>query len=205
MSVSTPRRITTEVQEFCREVVADMKLVYLDVRPSEQDIELDCFVNVEKRVIEAGGSIQYGWRIWLWPNTMIEAEFHAVWHTPDDTLIDITPAPKGAVRILFLPDSSREYDGRQVNNIRKALYQRPLVEEFIQLWDEHYEILNKGERAYIHGAIKFAGEEALRLDTINTRVAQIQAFLSPCPCGSFQRLYLCCGNEAYKQWSKATS
>jgi hypothetical protein len=204
MSCSTPRRITPEVQEFCREVAADSEPVYLDVNPSEQDIELDCFVNAEKRVAEAGGSIQYGWRIWLWPHTMIEAEFHAVWRTTDDVLIDITLAPKGVTRILFLPDSSREYDGRQVNNIRKALYQRPLVEEFIRLWDEHYEILNKGERAYIHGAIGFTGKEAFRLDAIKTRVAQIQAFLSHCPCGSFKRLYLCCGSEAYKRWSKAT-
>jgi len=205
MRSSTPSRITSEVQEFCRKVHADNDPVYLDVHSSEQDIALDCFVNVEKRIAEAGGSIQYGWRIWLWPNTMIEAEFHAVWQTTDNTLIDITPAPKGASRVLFLPDSSREYNGRQINNIRKALYQKPLVEEFIRLWDEHHEILNKGERAYMHGELEFNGKEALRLDRIKTRTAQIQAFLSPCLCGSFQRLYLCCGNEAYKQWSKAMS
>jgi hypothetical protein len=201
MSCRTPRRITPEVQEFCHEVAAASEPLYLDIAPTEQDIALDCFINVEKRVTEVGGSIQYGWRIWEWPHTMIEAEFHAVWRTPDSTLVDNTPAPQGRTRILFLPDANREYDGRQVNNIRKALNKSSLVEEYIRLWDEHYKILNKGERAYMHGTLEFEGREALRLNALEKRTAQIQTFLSPCHCGSFQRFYLCCGSEIYKRWA----
>ncbi|MDQ3819520.1 MAG: zinc chelation protein SecC, partial [Acidobacteriota bacterium] len=121
MSCRTPRKITDDVQEFCREVAEGGEPVYLEVVPSHQDIPLDCFINVEKRVSEYGGSVQHGWRIWEWPHTMIEAEFHAVWLAPDDMLVDVTPAPKGVTRVLFLPDSSRVYEGRQVNNIRKPL------------------------------------------------------------------------------------
>ncbi|MDQ3819519.1 MAG: hypothetical protein M3362_17830, partial [Acidobacteriota bacterium] len=69
------------------------------------------------------------------------------------------------------------------------------------LWDEYHQIMNKGERAYMHGALEFRGKQARRLDALRTRTAQIQAFLSPCRCGSFQRLYLCCGSEAYRRWA----
>ena len=190
-----PRSIKPHVQEFCQEVSPRSKPIYLDVTPSQQDISLDCFINVEKRVAEFGGSVQCGWRIWEWPNTLIEAEFHAVWLTHDCRLVDVTPAPKDSRRILFLPDSSRSYEGRQVDNIRKALYKHPLVDEFIRLWEEQFEIYNRGERAYMHGRMSFKKPEAHRLMAIKKRIMQIQMLLSLCPCGSFLRFYRCCGRD----------
>jgi hypothetical protein len=139
--------------------------------------------------------VQYGWRIWEWPNTLIEAEFHAVWRTPDDRLIDITPAPNDFRRILFLPDSSRSYEGRQIDNIRKALYKHPLMDEFIRLWEEQFEIYNKGDRAYMHGRMSFKESEARRLIAIKKRTIQIQTLLSLCQCGSFLRFHRCCGRD----------
>lgn len=192
--MGVPRKVTPKVQEFCREINADNEPIYLDVTPSEQDIVLDCFMNVKRRIAESGGSVQYGWRVWEWANTLIEAEYHAVWRTPDSTLVDITPAPKNFRHTLFLPDSSRAYEGRQVDNIRKAIYKHPLVDEFIKLWEAHYEIYNKGERAYMHGAMSVKGEEARRLIAIKKRIAQIQTLLSHCPCGSLLRLHRCCGS-----------
>jgi hypothetical protein len=92
MNTRTPRKITLQVQEFCREVSEGSEPIYLAPIPSDQEIALDCFANVEKRVAEVGGSSQYDWRIWEWPNTMLEAEFHSVWLAPIGTPLDITPA-----------------------------------------------------------------------------------------------------------------
>jgi hypothetical protein len=190
-----PRIDRQHVREFCYEISSDREPAYLDVSPSEQDISLDCFMNVEKHIAKAGGSIQYGWRIWEWPNTLIEAEFHAVWRTPDGKLVDTTPAPKDFRRILFLPDASRSYEGRQVDNIRKALYKHPLVAEFIRLWEEQFEIYNRGERAHMHGEMAFKKSEKHRLIAIKKRIVQIQMLLSLCPCGSLLRFHRCCGRD----------
>jgi hypothetical protein len=194
------------VQAFCHEICEGIEPVYLDT-PTAAEGLLACFVNVEKRVSESGGSIQYGWRIWEWSNTMIEAEFHAVWVAPDGSLVDITPTDNGYQKTLFLPDPTREYHGRQVNNIRKPLFNNQLVTEFIELADEQFAIVNKGERAELNFDFSMTTEEMLdlqekmnlsddeerRLDFIWERKLEIQTLLSLCPCGSFLRFYRCCG------------
>ena len=73
------------------------------VTPVDEAVMLDCFVNVSRYAERFGGSIQYGWLIWEWPTIMIEAEFHAVWVTPQGALKDITPNPFGMGQVLFLP------------------------------------------------------------------------------------------------------
>jgi hypothetical protein len=133
----------------------------------------------------------------------------SVWQSPDTgNLIDITPASNGE-RILFLPDSDRLWEGRQVNNIRKALLQNPLVEEFIQLANERFEMMNKGDRAEMNGSLAFSLEEAERFEeqlgltkaerrrllSIFRRGGEIEQLLSLCPCGSLVRYYRCCGSQ----------
>jgi hypothetical protein len=204
--VEVPRRISEVVRDFCRGVVAEAEPTYLAVTPFPEDVERDCFMNVERHIADDGGSIQHGWRIWEWPNTMIEAEFHAVWRKPAGELVDVTPLPNRE-RILFLPDPERVWEGRQVNNIRKPLLQNPLVEEFIRLANERFEILNSGERAEMNGTLAFNMEEAQEFEEqlklskaerrrlMNTirRGAEIEQLISLCPCGSFVRYYRCCG------------
>ena len=75
------------------------------------------------KVEKNGGGFQYGWQIWEWPDVMIEAEFHAVWNSPQGILIDITPKQIDTHKILFLPDANRTYEGKQVNNFRQPLRQ----------------------------------------------------------------------------------
>jgi hypothetical protein len=73
--MEVPRKISEQVRNFCHEVVVEGEPLYLDVTPAQGDVERDCFINVARRIAEEGGAIQYGWRIWEWSNTMIEAEF----------------------------------------------------------------------------------------------------------------------------------
>lgn len=206
--MEVPRRISEGVRDFCQEVVTEGTPLYLQVTPSPGYVERDCFINVQRRVAEAGGTIQHGWRIWEWPNTMIEAEFHAVWKSPGaGDLVDVTPL-LDRVRILFLPDSNRVWEGRQVNNVRKAILQNPLVEEFIQIANERFDIMNKGDRAKMNGSLAFSSEEAQRFEqqlaltqserrslmNIFERGAEIEHLLSLCPCKSLVRYYRCCGS-----------
>ena len=63
---------------------------------------------------------------------MIEAEFHANWKSPEDEVVDITPKPESGInRMLFIPDSSRKYEGKRVQSIREPLTEDSAVAEFI--------------------------------------------------------------------------
>jgi hypothetical protein len=148
----TPEIISEEIIDFCKEINKQEKPVYLDVLPVEQSIENECFVNVQKQIDNKGGSFKYGWIIGEWRPVMLEAVFHAVWVEPTtNSLIDVSSPTWEADKILFLPDSSREYKGKQINNIRKALKKDKDIDDFIKAWNEYFEEINKGELADYHG------------------------------------------------------
>lgn len=113
-----------------------------------------------------GGSVEYGWQLWeLFPGVMIEAEFHAVWVAPRGDRQDVTPKEIPGVReILFIPDPSLEYRGRQIPSVRVALHEDPLLEELIQVKDDRFAALNRGSLADYHGPIRETPEmRSLRL------------------------------------------
>jgi SEC-C motif len=160
----------------------------------------DCFPLVERHVAEHGGSICYGWTIWEWAGVYVEAEFHAVWQSPSGEIRDVTPKPLPVSQILFLPDPSRTYEGRQVNNVRRPLSSNPDVAEFLAAADAEFEFMNRGARGQ-HGAIPVSASEAAELETIRERrelaYARIVAKLpqpgrnDPCPCGSGKKFKKC--------------
>jgi len=83
----------------------------------------------------------------------MEAEFHAVWISPQEELIDVSPHQIQCKEILFLPDSATVYSGRQVDNIRIPLNKDPRVKEYIRLYEELFKIMNEGELANKHGPV----------------------------------------------------
>ena len=157
--------------------------MYLDVQPVAGAATLDCFPVVERRVQEQGGEICYGWRIWEWPEVMLEAEFHAVWKDAEGHLHDITPLPAvaNANRSLFIPDPIRRYQSRQVNNVRWALTDRSEIHAFMAATDAEFELLNRGDRADQHGEIVLTGDEAQEMHEIRARKARALATLSGQP------------------------
>lgn len=62
-----------------------------------------------------GGSIQHGWSMREQPQVYAEAAFHAVWRNSDGSLIDVTPRADEQMRILFLPDLKRVWEGERLN------------------------------------------------------------------------------------------
>lgn len=126
--------------------------IILTIKHDENSIVAECFNNVSKYIEVNGGEIQYGWSIWeTFPDVMIEAEFHAVWKDNYGRLYDITPKKDGKSEMLFLPDTVKTYDGRQVNNVRVPLVENNIVKLFIEYCDKWFDILNEGENAYNNG------------------------------------------------------
>lgn len=206
----TPVEITEQIITLCKEIDKSQKPYRVPVKPESWAEPTECFINVKTKVEKDGGKIQFGWAIWEWPNVMIEAEFHAIWISPENTPIDITPKPVNMQKILFLPDSERVYDYSadyyRVDNIRRPLSNNPLVSDFIKISEQIFEVEethSPGRRLELEGPVCEHWEE------LNQKKLSIQLQLmsqpqlqpeygkpgrnSPCPCGSGKKFKKCCG------------
>ncbi len=164
-----------------------------------QDVPInECFPLVEEKIKTDGGRRILGWQIWK-GKLLIEAEFHAVWESPDGKYIDITPKALAFSKILFVPDPTAIYEGKQVNNIRINITGNSLVDEFISIHDATFRIENKGDRA-LQYELCLKGKEA-QAHTILTNAKPIIEMMalenltknSPCPCGSNKKYKICHG------------
>jgi hypothetical protein len=120
----------------------------------------ECFSIVDDYIALHGGEAVIGWAIWEVPGVYIEAEFHTVWKAPDDALHDLTPRPQAFEAILFLPDTTRKYNGKQVNNIRLALVDDLDVHRYLHLVTRVFELTNAGDLATQHGEISLPPKAA---------------------------------------------
>lgn len=67
-----------------------------------------CHFNVWVQTIHNGGNVQPGWLLWEDPRIgFCEAEFHAVWVSPEGRLVDVTPRRDQEKRVMFVPDPTR--------------------------------------------------------------------------------------------------
>ena len=115
---TTPQGLTKTVRAFCGEVESGKEPVYVAVDPQANAKENDCFINVERKLTDDGGTCQYGWMIWEWEGVLLEAEFHAIWVSPDGKRLDVTPKTDHEARILFLP-SDKQWQKTPICNVRK--------------------------------------------------------------------------------------
>lgn len=149
MAMPRPGSIqSAHVLEFCDSVVPAQLPILIPHEPLANKPLLECLTIVPEHVAHYGGKQLTGWAIWEGPH-IIEAEFHAVWQDPDGRIVDLTPRPPemALANILFLEDPSREYTGRQIDNIRKALVDSFNVKRLIKLMERRFEILNEGDLA----------------------------------------------------------
>lgn len=153
ISTRMPEIITEKIREFCAAISPGQIPLNVTVKPHPNSIINECFTNVKEIVEEKGGKIQFGWTIWEWPRVLIEAEFHAVWFSPEQQLIDITPKIPPCDTILFLPDNKMEYDYTRecysVDNHRWPLSKDQLINDYIQkfmeknIYEEEHRVGNK--------------------------------------------------------------
>ena len=192
-TTTTPRRIAPPVRRLIETLTPGGQARYLAVHPEPDAAVNGCFSNVRAKSERDGGRMLCGWQLWEWPQVLVEAEFHAVWLSPQGRMEEITPKPHGETSVLFVPDERRSYDGQVVDNVRMALHGDQLIEHFIRV-----------SRA-IAQAVADGGRDRGPPEQI-APLRQAQRFLGcsihsglrehdPCLCGSGSRYRRCHGHE----------
>jgi hypothetical protein len=149
-----PKLIKPYVETFVRQVISgSASAFYVPCAPQHGAPQNECFALVNAHVAKHGGAAVLGWVIWERPKVFIEAEFHAIWRTPDNQFIDIVPRGFPIPRILFVEDPRRKYNGTQVDNVRKSIAKDKDVERFLFLRGEHFRLLNEGDLKHQFGEI----------------------------------------------------
>jgi len=191
---TTPSVISEEIHELCESITSACKPRYVPVRPVQDAILNDCFHNVERQVEAHRGEIVYGWAVWCWISVMVEAEFHAVWKSPNGELIDVTPKQHGEKEILFLEDTEARYEGRAPDNKRLPLREDPLIVDFIALTRLKNITLENARRPGtlevemdISWVAKVEEARGVLIELINRRGKR----RTQCPCGSKKRYRNC--------------
>lgn len=159
---------------FCAEVVAGGCAVEVPCLPRLDRPQRECFPIVEETISLHGGTMLTGWAIWEWPKLFIEAEFHAVWSNSEGELLDITPRSLFSTHIVFLPDSSVNYDGRQIDNVRKPLVKDHDLTRFLFIFRRQFELLNKGDLAFQHGPISLPQKSLKELRGLQKEGARLE-------------------------------
>lgn len=199
VKTTTPSEITRAVRRLIEAVVPRGEAVYLTVKPAADAVVNECFPNVEAKIARAGGRMLCGWQLWEWPHVLVEAEFHAVWESPEGEMVDITPKPHGETRILFVPDERRPYDGVAVDNLRMPLRDDQVIRHFIQASEAIVRVMNRGERISQYGQISVPRAEInpllLAQGFLGESLASGLRDHDPCLCGSGGKYKRCHGRQ----------
>ncbi|MEI7037828.1 SEC-C domain-containing protein [Fulvimonas yonginensis] len=198
-TTTTPARIGPAVRRLIDTVTPGGQARYLRVRPEPGATVNECFSNVRAKRARDGGRMLCGWQLWEWPRVMVEAEFHAVWLSPEGEMVEITPKPHGETQVLFVPDERRRHDGTVVDNVRMALHEDQLIEHFIRVSGAIVQVAAHSGCATRHGRVWVPEEQIAPW-------RQVQRFLGrsihaglreddPCPCGSGSHYRRCHGRE----------
>lgn len=168
-----------EVVELCRTISPKSKPVYVSVEPMSGAIVNECYGNVEQMIKSNGGAAQYGWQVWeTLPGILLEAQFHAVWVDSKGVFHDVTPKEFSEMdRILFLPDPKKKFTGQQVDSIRVALKDDPLIDESIRSEEHYFKLTNEGDLSNQFGPILTTPEiEQAHTKKVMATVAIIQKY-----------------------------
>lgn len=195
MHTSTPKKITNHIRKLIAKVAPGQEAMYLPVRPDAAAKVNECFPNVEAKISQAGGSMLCGWQLWEWPNVCVEAEFHALWVSPEGEYVEITPKQYGEKIVLFVPNPSLSYTGFAKDNVRVALRDDLLIHHFIRVSEEIFKVMNRGERARQYGNVSVPANEIEPLmkaiDFLTTSISSGLRDHSPCLCGHGRKYKRC--------------
>ena len=155
-----PNKDKKHVKQFISDNFPHLKAGYVSHIPLSGKPENECIDTVKEYIKDNGGTLILGWAIWEEPNVLIEAEFHAIWMSPEGDFFDISPRSSlgNLKRTLFIQDTSIDYKGKQIDNIRKPISRDPRVKRYIQLSEEYFSEINKGDLAFKYGEIKATPE-----------------------------------------------
>lgn len=110
----------TKNQEYIKNLIlkinSEHKEIIVPVIVEEYAKPANCFPNVDEKIKRDGGSVVYGWSI-LIGQFLVEAERHAIWKSPNNELLDITPSTSEMTTTYFIPQDL-VYTGQYIDNIR---------------------------------------------------------------------------------------
>ncbi|MCW2247854.1 hypothetical protein M2352_003488 [Azospirillum fermentarium] len=194
----TPGRIEPYIRAFCKDIRAEYDPVYVKVAPLANAALRDCFNVVKNHCHGYGGEMVFGWNIWLWPNVCLKAEHHAIWRSPEDGLIDLTPKENSAENILFLPDPERVCDvtgEKRTYNICKRLKADPDIEAMLSA---ERALFDYEEACTVPGTQEMrVNQNEYQVYQVNKAIATAKVALkycrgpSPCCCGSGEKFAHC--------------
>ena len=163
----TPGKLTREIIDGCKRLVADATPVFVERRPAPGAQVNKCTLNVRGYLEEHPGSMVLGWDISVWDNVLLDCIGHAVAKT-DDGLLRVSPSKYGETSLLFLPDNSLEFDFNnsmaRMPSKRISLSTKPEVREFIDV--EAEELLIRSKYPVSSGQIAVRGADALELQKL---------------------------------------
>jgi len=165
----TPERVDGHIAALVDRVVPGGTPVHLLVEAERFARKNECFPAVAEKIRRDGGQQILGWQIWE-GKLIVEAEFHAIWKSPDGLWKDITPKPLFISRILFLPDEKAVYTGAQVDNVRVNVSGNPVVDDFIHANEGKFALLNAGDRAFAQ-EVRLNPDEDQLLQFLNCMMA----------------------------------
>ncbi len=176
--VPLPRPVTdtTAVRELCERLVPSTIPKLVEIKAPPWAAPDECTENVARVVAEHGREAAYGWKlIEPLPGLIIEAEFHTILINAQGGFVDVTPSAFPAPHTVFLPDPELSYESQQINSVRVALVDDPLIAELIEAFDADFEAMNRGDLAQQHGLIVAASEieaSKARLEQLFFRIVQ---------------------------------
>jgi hypothetical protein len=124
ISETTPSAITPALVDFARSLGGE-EAREIPVIDDPHGLYGWCSDGVAEKIKADGGEAAFGWTIWEWPRALLTAEFHCVWKSPQNELLDITPKPKGETSIVFVYDPSfpQDFDfDKRPRNPRVSIY-----------------------------------------------------------------------------------
>ncbi|MEN6411953.1 MAG: SEC-C metal-binding domain-containing protein [Veillonellales bacterium] len=200
MKIRVPKKLTKEIEKLCYEINPGEQPVYIPVdNKTVVASDADCVEMVALKMLKDGGSFQFGWAIWEWPDVMLEAEFWAVWVNDDGQLVDVTPRGRGE-NLLFIIDNKTKFEGKPIDSMLKPLIEHPLVLEYIninkKIWQQADALTEAGKSAMAICEIL-----APVIDKKDALEREIEEKISGgigrndlCPCGSGKKFKNCCGH-----------
>ena len=214
--IRTPPSIGGHILEFCRDISPGSHPVWVETQAVPGMRSGSCFQNVRSLVEHHGGEPEYGWLIWEWRDTLVEAEHHALWRRTDGARVEATPRDPHEDIVLFLPDPERVFDfqtRRRLDNRRQALRSNRAVRTYLKLAARRVEI----EEAHKQGvAVSLPPNEHREIsETLGAmdRLYDVMASWSiarlgrndSCLCGSGHKYKHCClekpqGSALHPTW-----
>lgn len=131
-------------EQLIEKIGSNHRELFLPIKEEKYAKPGNCFLNVQQKVKNDGGSIIYGWSV-LNGDFLMEAERHAIWKSPNDELVDITPSTQNLDFTFFIPQELN-YIGQFIDNVRINKTKNEVVDHWIIISSLRSKIFNTASR-----------------------------------------------------------